>query len=246
MKNLVFFLMILFLSFCHAQDNLNYQIPPDDIMKLADVDLAPGVQIDSKGKNMVLLYRNQYKSIAELSETEMRLAGLRINPVTNIGSRTTFYTNLKVKKTDAKDPKQVTGLPKNPRLSGFIWSPDESMIACLNTTSSGVEVWLLDINAGSVKKLTDANINANMGDAINWFNDNKNLLVKTLISNRKPLINADSAVPSGPTISESDGSKAQNRTYQDLLKTPNDEFNFEQLALSELKKVSVDGKSSDF
>jgi dipeptidyl aminopeptidase/acylaminoacyl peptidase len=246
MKNLVFFLMILFLSFCHAQDNLNYQIPPDDIMKLADVDLAPGVQIDSKGKNMVLLYRNQYKSIAELSETEMRLAGLRINPVTNIGSRTTFYTNLKVKKTDAKDPKQVTGLPKNPRLSGFIWSPDESMIACLNTTSSGVEVWLLDINAGSVKKLTDANINANMGDAINWFNDNENLLVKTLISNRKPLINADSAVPSGPTISESDGSKAQNRTYQDLLKTPNDEFNFEQLALSELKKVSVAGKSSDF
>jgi hypothetical protein len=47
---------------------------------------------------MVFYYRNQYKSIAELSETEMRLAGLRVNPETNIGSRTNHLTNLKIKK----------------------------------------------------------------------------------------------------------------------------------------------------
>ena len=46
---------------------------------------------------MVLLYRNQYKSISELSETELRLAGLRINPVTNIGSRTIFHNQFKSK-----------------------------------------------------------------------------------------------------------------------------------------------------
>jgi hypothetical protein len=71
-------------------------------------------------------------------------------------------------------------------------------------------------------------------------------LVKVLPKNRKPLINAAIAVPKGPTISVSDGSKAQNRTYQDLLKTPNDEFNFEQLAHSEIVKVSIDGNSESF
>tara|TARA_R110001592_G_scaffold67669_2_gene207467 strand:+ start:7310 stop:9748 length:2439 start_codon:yes stop_codon:yes gene_type:complete len=246
MKN-HFLLMILFLAtFSYAQENLPYQKPSKEILELADIDLAPGVQIDSKGENMVLIYRNQYKSIAELSETELRLAGLRINPVTNIGSRTTFYTNLKVKKIGDVDAKQVKNLPENPRLSDFTWSPDESMIACLNTTETGVEVWILNISEGSTAKITTANMNANMGSTINWFKDNKHLLIKTLPANREPLINTITAVPNGPTISVSDGAKAQNRTYQDLLKTPNDEFNFEQLASSEIKKVSIAGEVVDF
>ncbi|MFH4967945.1 prolyl oligopeptidase family serine peptidase [Gaetbulibacter sp. M240] len=243
-----FFLISLLLigTYLYSQENSTYQKPSKEILDLADVSLAPGVQIDSKGENMVLVYRDQYKSIAELSEEELRLAGLRINPLTNIGSRTTYYTNLKVKKTSDKDAKQVTGLPQNARLSGFRWSPDESKIACLNTTDNGVEVWILNLVEGSVNKITDANINANMGSALSWFNDNEHLLVKTLAKNRKPLINTKVAVPTGPTVSVSDGSKAQNRTYQDLLKTPNDEFNFEQLALSELKKVSINGKSESY
>ncbi|MCD2260021.1 alpha/beta hydrolase family protein [Psychroserpens luteolus] len=246
MKRLIQLFSFFILLGSYAQQNLSYQQPPEDILELADVDLAPGVQIDSKGEHMVLLYRNQYKSIAELSETELRLAGLRINPVTNIGSRTRYFTNIKVKKTDDKDAKQVSGLPDDARLSGFRWSPDESMIACLNTTASGVEVWVLHIAEAKVTKLTGPKVNANMGSTINWFKDNKNLLVKMLPSNRKELINTAVAVPTGPTISVSDGSKAQNRTYQDLLKTPNDEFNFEQLALSEIKKVSINGGIEDF
>jgi dipeptidyl aminopeptidase/acylaminoacyl peptidase len=242
-----FLLLIFFLaSFSYAQESLTYQKPSKEILDLADADLAPGVQIDSKGLNIVLIYRNQYSSIAELSETELRLAGLRINPVTNIGSRTSYYTNLKVKKTGDKDAKQFIGLPENPRLSGFSWSPDESMIACLNSTDTGVEVWILNVNEGVASKITDTNINANMGSTLNWFKDNKNLLVKTLDKNRKPLINTATAVPNGPTVSVSDGAKAQNRTYQDLLKTPNDELNFERLASSEIKKISISGKIENF
>ncbi|WP_426430941.1 alpha/beta hydrolase family protein [Winogradskyella sp. HB-48] len=246
MKSLIkLFIFLLFVS-GYAQQSLTYQQPSDEILELADVELAPGVQIDSKGDYMVLLYRNQYKSIEELSETELRLAGLRINPVTNIGSRTNYITNLKVKKIKDEESIQVSGLPKNPRLSGFSWSPDQTMIACLNTTSKGVEVWVLNIADARATKLTDANVNANMGSTINWFKDNRHLLVKMLPSDRKELINTDTAVPTGPTVSVSDGAKAQNRTYQDLLKTPNDEFNFEQLARSEIKKVSINGEIIDF
>jgi dipeptidyl aminopeptidase/acylaminoacyl peptidase len=246
MKRIIQVFALLFTINGFAQQSLTYQQPSAEILELADVELAPGVQIDSKGENMVLLYRNQYKSIQELSETEMRLAGLRINPVTNIGSRTNYYTNLKVKKIKDQEATQVAGLPKDARLSGFRWSPDETMIACLNTTPKGVEVWVLDIASAKVTKLTDATVNANMGSTINWFKDNKNLLVKMLPKDRKELINTAEAVPTGPTVSVSDGSKAQNRTYQDLLKTPNDEFNFEQLARSEIKKVSIDGKVEYF
>ncbi|MDO1501212.1 prolyl oligopeptidase family serine peptidase [Winogradskyella maritima] len=246
MKRFLSFFIALFVFSAYAQDNLPYQTPDKAINDLADVSLAPGVQIDSKGENMVLIYRDQYKSIAELSEKELRLAGLRINPVTNIGSRTTFFNNLKVKKTTDENATQVKGLPDNARLSGFRWSPNEKMIACLNTTNTGVEVWILDIASASAKKITDANVNANMGSAMTWFKDNSALLVKTLSDKREDLINTAIAVPTGPTISVSNGAKAQNRTYQDLLKNPNDEFNFEQLARSEIKKVSVSGATQDF
>ncbi|MBO6606874.1 prolyl oligopeptidase family serine peptidase [Psychroserpens sp.] len=246
MKKLLQFVCCFVVFNLSAQQNLTYQQPPDEIMQLADVELAPGVQIDSKGEQMVLLYRDQYKSIAELSETELRLAGLRINPVTNIGSRTIYYTNIQVKKTNDKEATQVSGLPDNARLSGFRWSPDETMIACLNTTSTGVEVWVLNIAKAKVTKITEATVNANMGSTLNWFDNNQHLLVKMLPKDRKSLINTAVAVPTGPTVSVSDGSKAQNRTYQDLLKTPNDEFNFEQLARSSIKKVSIDGKMEDF
>jgi dipeptidyl aminopeptidase/acylaminoacyl peptidase len=52
-------------------------------------------------------------------------------------------------------------------------------------------------------------------------------------------VNNGITVPSGPAVSVSDGSKAQNRTYQDLLKNPVDEQQFDALTLSKLVKVEL-------
>ena len=237
------FSLLLSLPTLFAQENLTYQKPPQEILDLVDVPLAPSTILDSDGEMMIFLYRDQYKSIAELSEEELRLGGLRINPVTNISSRATYYNNLEVKEIEAETPTQVQGLPENPRLSNFSWSPDESKIAFTHTTNTGVELWVLDIKNAQARKLTDANLNANMRDVINWFKDNSSVLVKMLPEDRKDLIDPETAVPTGPTISVSDGKEAQNRTYQDLLKNPNDEYNFEQLARSELVKINLDGTS---
>jgi dipeptidyl aminopeptidase/acylaminoacyl peptidase len=245
-KNILLVILALVNFTVFSQEKLQYQEPPESILELVNAPLAPSVIIDSKGENVVLIYRDTYKSIAELSASEMRLAGLRINPQQNIGSRTTYYNNIKVKKALAKEAIEVKGLPKNPRLSNFSLSPNEKMIACLNTTKDGTEVWILDIEKATVKKLTETVVNANMRNTINWFKDNDAMLVKVLPENRKSLIDTQKAIPLGPTVSVSDGAKAQNRTYQDLLKNPNDEQNFEQLAYSELKKVSIDGVQSDF
>ena len=240
-KSLLFLTLALSCLLSISQENLGYQQPTKDILDLVEAPLAPSVLMDDSGNYMILLYRDYYKTIEELSEKELRLAGLRINPKTNIGSRTNYYNNIKIKSPKNKIASQVSGLPHNPRLSNFSWSPDQSKIAATNTTKNGVEVWVLDLEKATVTRLTEANVNANMRDVINWYKDGESLLVKMLPSNRKELINVSEAVPMGPTISSNDGKKAQNRTYQDLLKNPNDEFNFEQLALSELYKVNLDG-----
>jgi dipeptidyl aminopeptidase/acylaminoacyl peptidase len=231
-----------------AQIALEYQEPPEEIRELFDVPRAPSVLMDHERNRMVLLYRDAYKSIADLSRKELRLGGLRIDPVTNIGSRTTYYNDVKVRavQDEPGSERSLSGLPMEPRLANITWSPDQTMVALTNTTDSGVEVWIADLASATARKLTDARVNANMGDVINWAEDGQSLLVKMLPPDRKPLIDAATAVPSGPTISTADGQKAQNRTYQDLLSNPNDEANFEQLARSSLKRVSLEGKVRDF
>ena len=230
----------------YAQENLTYQKPPKPILDLVDVPLAPGTYINSKGDLMLFLYRDQYKTIAELSEKELRLGGLRINPVTNISSRARYYNDIKIKAVKADEPTNVKGLPENPRIANLSWSPNEKKLAFTHTTENGVELWVIDIKSATAKKLSDANLNANMGNTINWFKDSEAILVKMLPADRKELIDEAMAVPTGPTVSVSDGKEAQNRTYQDLLKDPNDEYNFEQLARSSLFKVDLDGHTEEW
>lgn len=231
----------------YGQESLDYQKPHQDILELVDVDLAPFTLITKDRDYMVFVYRKAYKSITELSEKEMRLAGLRINPNNNIGSRTRFYTGMKVMKVGKDDEaRAIAGMPENPRIANLSWSPDQSKIAFTNTTIDGTELWYFDLKKAEASKLMGPTLNANMGNVINWFRDGKALLVKTLSESGKDMIDTENAVPSGPIVSENAGEKAQNRTYQDLLKSPDDEHNFEQLATSGLMKVDLKGNSSRF
>ena len=243
MKHFIYLILLLSVVQINAQENSIYQKPPQEILELVDVPRAPNVLLDENKEYMILLFRDTYKSIVELSQEELRLGGLRIDPKTNIGSRVTYFNNIKIKslKNKGEEILQVNGLPVNPKLTNFKWSPNQKKLALTNTTSIGVEVWVLDLVSSSITKLTNANINANIGDVINWFEDGESLLIKTISDNRKAIINTKTAVPTGPTISVNDGKKAQNRTYQDLLKNKNDEHNFEQLAQSEIYKISLNG-----
>jgi dipeptidyl aminopeptidase/acylaminoacyl peptidase len=231
-------------SITKAQVDVTYQKPSEEILELVDAPLPPNVRIDSKGENMILTYRDQFKSLEELYEQEMRLAGLRINPKTHISSRERFYNQISIMRVGEKEEIEVEGLPENPRLSNFKWSPDETMMAFTNTTQKGVELWVLDIKEETCKKLTEANVNASMSEAFEWFTDSKNLLVKFLPEDRQALIDKSNAIPEGPRVSVNKGQKAQNRTYQDLLSDKTDEFNFEQLVRSTLYKVDIQGNKS--
>ena len=229
-----------------AQENVTYQKPSPEILALADYERAPSVSMDTKKEYMLLSYRNTYKTLDDLNQEEMKLGGLRINPVTNISSTVTYINNLKVRKIKDKAEIQVKGLPENARITNVSWSPNEKKIAFTNTTNKGVELWVLDVVSATAKKLTSDNLNANLGNPFNWMKDNETLLVKVLPKDRPALINSAKDLPKGPTVSLSDGSKSQNRTYQDLLKNKTDEANFDALVTSELYKVSLSGKTELF
>ena len=245
MKNLFIILCFILVTYTNfAQENLTYQKPSKEILDLADYERAPSVLMDTKKEWMLLTYRNTYKTLDDLNQDEMRLGGLRINPLTNISSAVTYTNNLKVRRIKDKNEIQVTGLPQNAKLTNLSWSPDETKIAFSHTTSTGVELWLLDVASAKATKLTEANVNANLGNPFNWFRDGQSILVKMIPKNRAALIDIKKELPKGPIVSISEGKASQNRTYPDMLKNKIDEANFENLVTTELYKINLDGNAS--
>ncbi len=242
MKNYLLFFFCFLSTLTFAQIDIEYQTPHPDILDLANAPLPPRIMISTDASVGVLRYRSNYKTIEELSETELRLAGLRINPKTNISSRERYYNSVAIQDIKSGETFPVAGLPDEGRFSNFTWSGDDKHMALTETESNGVSLWIINLDTKTAEKLIDQKVNANMRRPLQWL-DNETILVRQLSDNKKDLIDTKATIPSGPTVSVNDGKKAQNRTYQDLLKNKSDEFNFEQLATSEIWTVSVNGSS---
>lgn len=229
-----------------AQENLTYQKPPAEIMALAEFERAPQVRMDTKKEHMLLMYRSTYKSLEDLNEQEVRLGGMRINPITNSQSNPTFFNNLKVRKIKSRQDQQVQGLPADARISNLTWSPNEAYVVFTHTTVDGLELWILDLQNAQAKKLLDGGLNGAMGSPVVWYNDGTQLLVRMLPKNRAKLIDETKSKPAGPIVQTADGSVSQNRTLQDLLKNKTDEHNFEALVSAELYTLTLDGQMKKF
>ena len=92
----ILLLLLFSISFAFSHESINYQTPSNEILELVEYDRPPSVTYDRDKNFMLFLYRDNYKSIEDLSQKELRLAGLRINPKKNIGSRITYYNNVKI------------------------------------------------------------------------------------------------------------------------------------------------------
>ncbi|WP_086946543.1 S9 family peptidase [Sphingobacterium sp. JB170] len=246
MKFIYCYLFLLMSAALSAQEQLTFQKPSSEILELADYQRPPRVLISPDEKWVITLYRPTYKSLEDLNNPEIRLGGLRMNPIVNMQSNATYIDNIKIRSLGAQQEQQVDGLPTNAKLANLAFSPDSKYLAFTNTTEKGVELWLLTLEQRTAKKLSEDNLNANMGSPYKWYRGSDKLLISKLPSNRKPLIDSSKDIPLGPTISTSGGKVSQLRTYQDLLKNPQDETNFETLTQAELLTIDLKGNLSKF
>jgi hypothetical protein len=145
MNRIIACLFSLFTVSTYAQLDVQFQMPPEELRKLVDIVPTPGMMIESSNRFGILFERNVFKGLDELAEEEIRLGGLRIDPAANGQSRKTYYKNLKVLELKSGKERQVTGLPKNPRLSDFGMSPDGKLMAFTNTTEDGIYLFILDV-----------------------------------------------------------------------------------------------------
>jgi dipeptidyl aminopeptidase/acylaminoacyl peptidase len=229
-----------------AQDS-KYKLPPDEILQLALAQKPPTAMMDDKHQYMVYLFRPAYKSLEDLSQDEVRLAGLRVNPRTRIASNTTFVNNIKWSKFGDTTQKEIVGLPSNLKASNFSWSTNDKLLAFTNTVKDGNELWLVDFEKNTAIKISgNQKLNASMGAAFQWLPNSAQLIVRIANDEVATALLDKSAMPEGPAISVSEGKASQNRTYADMLRNAQDEINFDKLVSSEIKIININGTISNF
>ncbi len=215
-----------------AQGALKYKLPPDEIVKIVDAPQTPFVSVSPDNSRIILIDRPDLITIRELSQEELRIAGLRINPAFSGPSRQTYNKGFTVMNIDGTDKEQISGLPSDPGLGSPIWSNDGKKIAFTNRASSSYELWICDMETLRAQKIAD-NLNLVFRGAISWLPDNKSILyfIKDPGRGTRPVRDI---VPEGPVVQENLGEVGQAATYQDLLKDPVDEEIFEFFARSQV------------
>jgi dipeptidyl aminopeptidase/acylaminoacyl peptidase len=223
-----------------AQDTPGYQLPPAEIVSIVDAPQTPAVLVSRDNKSILLLERPELPSIADLSRPELRLAGIRFNPSTNGSSRGQGVVKISAMNIDGTNLRELKGMPADPHIGGVTWSDDCSMFAFTNTTEATVELWVADLATMTARKI-DEGLNDIFRRTMTWLPDGSIVYLRTL-SDRGKAPEA-SRVPKGPAIQESAGVRGESRTFQDLIKNPDDERIFEYYATSELVRWS-DGNSA--
>ena len=228
-----------------------YQQPPAALQAIVDAPRAPTLSLGPKRNLAAVLPTPSLPGISEVAQPELKLAGLRINPRTHSASRFSFYTGLALLDIDTQKTLKVSGLPAAPRIADLAWSPDQRYLAfsnvvhgeALKSGKSNVELWLLDVQTRTARKLGGEPLSTVAGRGFSWLPDSKSLLVQLKPAGLGgPPVSM--GLPNGPAIQDSlpGGAVRQLRTYPDLLNNEHDAQLFEYYITVQLALLDLSGK----
>ncbi len=240
-----------------------YQKPPQTVMDILNSPSIPTLTLNPTNTYAMQGAPVRYPPIAELAMPMRRLAGIRINPLTNGLHNAYFNSSLTLRKIPEGTEIKIA-LPPNPKLSPAKWSPDGKHFFFTNSTEKGIELWVGEAATGKTHRLEGIRVNDVFGvtnaptaggggggrggppggGTAQWLPDNKTLLVFAIKQNRGPEP-LPPTVPTGPDVQESLGGGRGVVTHEDMLTSPHDEEDFEYLATSQLMLVdSTTGKAT--
>ncbi|MFO7892488.1 MAG: prolyl oligopeptidase family serine peptidase [Longimicrobiales bacterium] len=223
-------------TFAPAAAQSGYRTPPAPIPEILDAPPLPYGSAGPDGEWLLLMERANLPPLSEVAAPMLRLAGTRINPVTNgPAGRYTTLTGFTLKNLTDQAEREITGFDGTPGFAS--WSPDGQWITFTNTHANGVEQWVAEVATGQARRVIGG-VNEAAGGC-EWMPDSNQLLCMLIPSGRgEPP--EEPAVPEGPVIQETRGMKAPVRTYQDMLEDPYDEALFEYYMTSQPAYVNVE------
>ena len=175
----VFLILAVLAAPLWAQDAAHapfpYKKPPKVITDVLESPAAPQVVVSPIRDRMLIVDSLRHPSIADLAQPMLRLAGLRINPLTNGLHRPPHHVGLRLA-TLADGKEQKLAVPPNAWLSLPTWSKDGQLFAFTNITPSGIELWVGDAKTGALRKIPGIRVNGILGRTLQWMPDSHTLL----------------------------------------------------------------------
>ena len=217
----------------------SYKQPPKEIMDVLNAPAIPSTSISPTRDKMAVLVPLRYPPIADLAQPMLRLAGTRFNPATNAPHAQGYAVSLRFR--NVADGKEMeVAVPAGARIVSLQWSPDGKHAAFGNITPTGVELWIADTASGKANRVKNVYVNTAFG-GFDWENSTE-LSASLIPSGRGPAPQYRDITPESPNIQETTGRRGALVTFQDLLKTTNDEKLYEYYATSQLALIDVTGK----
>ena len=218
----------------------SWQTPPEPIGRILDAPRPPAFSLSPDRQWFAEMSRPSLAPIAELAEPIVKIAGTRVNPRTNGPAREYAYRSLSLGRV-GREARRELELPAGPRIRSVRWSPDGARLAFTLTQDEGIELWVVDVEAGQPRRLTGPVLNAAGGAPCDWLPGDEGLVCLVVPAGRGPAPE-EIRVPSGPLVEESAGRRKPARTYQNLLQGPHDEALFEHYMTAAVEHVGLDGK----
>lgn len=239
-RSLVFGLLAFWLTagIAVAQIDVPYQKPPKEILELADVAQPPRMITDRCHRYMAFLTRPTYKTLEELAEPELKLAGIRVNPQNHNLARTMSYTTISLQEFPSGKPIPIAGLPDNLRMEYVHFSPQGSYFSFIQVMKTGLELWEIELKTGRARRLSPPALSAVLGYPYLWSPDERAVFAMKRL-HAEPYVE-EKELPTGPAVQEATGTKAPAWTYQDLLRNKQDEKRFDYFATRSIVRYSLD------
>ncbi|MEA2689781.1 MAG: hypothetical protein QOD51_2388, partial [Candidatus Eremiobacteraeota bacterium] len=194
-------------------DATRYRTPPPSIETALNAPPNPAVLVGPRRGVILLGTPLRYPPVADLARPMLRLAGLRIDPVTNGIHHARAWTSLAFERVaDGRTVKIV--LPAGAHLTATQMSPDESRFAFANATPHGTELWIGTTADGRAARVPGITVNDVFPEAFGWAPDGAHLIVRAVDRTSPP---PALGVANGPAVQETSGKAGQIVTYEDLL-----------------------------
>jgi dipeptidyl aminopeptidase/acylaminoacyl peptidase len=222
-------------------DAFPYQLPADDLVRLADAPFPPRPLPGPDDDALLVLQVPPLVPVSELAQPELKLAGVRFNPDNDAPTRSTYFTGLTFVEIGTGASHPVAGTPADGRIRNPAWSPNGAHVAFTVALSDHVELWVADRASGAAHRLGSRSLNAaHPSRPCNWTSDSLALVCRVVPDGRVALPEP-SRVPRGPRVEETSGKKAAAPTFEDLLHDEHDAALFEHHFTSEVWLVGLDG-----
>lgn len=236
-KLLIGFVILLLPATLFGQGS--YKQPPKEVLDVLNAPAIPSTSVSPTHDRIAILAPLRYPPITELAEPMLRLAGLRINPITNAQHRQPYFVSMALQNVESGTVTNVA-LPAGAKIISPQWSPDGKHIAAGNVTDKGIELWFIETATAKATKVPNIYINTAYG-GFGW--ESPSSVSATLVPAKRGAAPAYRDIaPTEPNIQETSGRSGAVQTFQDLLKSPNDERLFEYYATSQAAMVDVRGR----